>query len=456
VDDTVFLVEALEYHHPCIASRPLLIQDSSMNLRRLVFALLIAVLPSSVLGGDWTEFRGPSRQGLSDAVGLPLTWSESQNVAWKVPVPGTAWSSPVVQDGLIYLTTAVGIGEGERPPQSLRVLCLEAASGRTVWDVEAFRQPGGERIEIHQKNSHASPTPIVEEDRLYVHFGPHGTACLNTADGAILWETRELEYKPTHGTGGSPALAGDLLIICCDGHDVQYVAGLDKENGEVRWKTPRDTSPAKGFSFCTPIVIEAAGRSQAVCPGSDAVFAYDPATGEEIWRVRYEGGYSVVPRPVAGNGLVYVCSGFGDGRLMAVDPAGTGDITDSHVRWTLKRGVPKSPSVLLVEQTIFMVDDQGIATCVDALTGEVHWTQRLGGKFSASPIHAQGRIYCQDEAGTTVVFRAAREYEELARNVLADGERTFASFAVVDDALLLRSEKHLYRIENEHAPAGGR
>jgi outer membrane protein assembly factor BamB len=418
-----------------------------MNLRRLVFALLIAALPFSASGGDWTEFRGPSRQGLSDAVDLPLTWSESENIAWKVPVPGAAWSSPVVQADHIYLTTAVAVAEGTTPPQSLRVLCLEADSGRTIWDVEAFRQPGGEDVEIHQKNSHASPTPIVESDRLYVHFGPHGTACLDTADGAIVWQTRELQYKPTHGTGGSPALAGDLLIICCDGHDVQYVAGLDKQRGEVRWKTPRDTSPDKGFSFSTPTIIEVDGHSQAICPGSDAVFAYAPQTGQEIWRVRYEGGYSVVPRPVAGNGLVYVCSGFGDARLLAIDPTGAGDLTDSHVKWSLKRGVPKSPSVLLVEQAIFMVDDQGIATCVDALSGEVCWTQRLGGKFSASPLYANGRIYCQDEAGTTIVFEAAPDYQELARNTLADGERTFASFAVVDNALLLRSEKHLYRIE---------
>jgi outer membrane protein assembly factor BamB len=418
-----------------------------MKLRWLLLALLSAVLPASTPAGDWTEFRGPSRQGLSDAVGLPLTWSETENIAWKVPVPGTAWSSPVVQDDRIYLTTAVAIGDGEPPPQSLRVLCLQADNGTTLWDVEAFQHSGGEEVEIHHKNSHASPTPIIDGDRLYVHFGTHGTACLNTRDGAIVWQTRELEYKPKHGTGGSPALAGDLLIICCDGHDVQYVVGLDKQSGQIRWKTPRETSPAKGFSFCTPTVIDVAGRSQAICPASDAVFAYDPASGEEIWRVRYEGGYSVVPRPVAGNGLVYVCSGFGDERLIAIDPTGTGDITDSHVKWSLKRGVPKSPSVLLVKQMIFMVDDQGIATCVDALTGEVHWTQRLGGNFSASPIYAHGRVYCQNEAGTTSVFRAAAEYEELARNVLAAGERTFASFAIVDDALLLRSEKHLYRIE---------
>lgn len=404
-------------------------------------------LGASMAGaGDWTEFRGPTGQGLSDSSNLPVEWSENEHVAWKVSLPGTAWSSPVVQDGRIFLTTAVARGTGTPPAQSLRLMCLDAADGRTLWDVEVFLQPGDD-VEIHQKNSHASPTPLIDGDRVFVHFGPYGTACLSTDDGAIAWKTRKLKYSPTHGSGGSPALADDLLIICCDGHDRQYVAALDKLSGEIRWKTPRDTSPQKGFSFSTPRIIEVNGRPQAVCPGSDAVFAYEPQTGEEIWRVRYGSGYSVVPRPVYGHGLVYVCSGFGDARLLAIDPTGRGDVTDSHVKWTLEKGVPKSPSPILVENELFLVDDRGIATCVDARTGNVYWQERLGGNFSASPIHASGRIYFQDERGTTTVIAASREFEVLAKNELASGERTFASLGIVDDAILLRSENHLYRLE---------
>ena len=412
---------------------------------RILMTFLAAA--SVAVAGDWPEFRGPSKQGLADSRGLPVTWSETEHVAWKVPIPGLAWSSPVVTGDRIILTTAVPQGDGAKAPQSLQVRCLLVGTGELLWQVDVFDQPG-EGIEMHRKNSHASPTPVVEGDRVYVHFGPHGTACLNVSDGDVLWKTQELVYGPNHGTGGSPAIAGDLLVICCDGHDVQYVVGLDKRTGEIRWKTPRDTTPDRGFSFCTPLIIEVGGRPQAVCPGSDAVFSYDPASGEEIWRVRYGDGYSVVPRPVAGHGLVYICSGFGDGRLLAVDPTGTGDVTDSHVEWELSRGVPKSSSVLLVENEIFLVDDGGIATCVDARTGDVHWQERLGGKFSASPLYAEGRVYFQDENGLATVIKASTDFEELARNQLAAGERTFASYAVSGRSLLLRSEGHLYRLEN--------
>lgn len=416
--------------------------------RSIVMGSLLLVLGSSgSLAGDWPEFRGPSHQGISAATGLPVNWSETSNVTWKTAIPGTAWSSPVAKGDRIYLTTAVPTGNGSPAPQSLRVLCLDANSGETIWNFEAFEQPGGEEIQIHQKNSHASPTPIVDGDLLYVHFGPHGTACLKLPDGDLVWRTRELLYRPTHGTGGSPALADDLLIICCDGQDEQFVVALDKYSGEIRWKTPRDTTPQKGFSFCTPTIIDAGGRSQAICPGSDAVFAYDPRTGKEIWRVRYGNGYSVVPRPVYGHGLLYICTGFGDERLLAIDPTGTGDITESHVKWTLERAVPKSPSVLLVGNELYFVDDRGIATCLDARTGKIHWQERLGGKFSASPLYADGRVYFQDESGTTIVIKASREFAEVARNELAGDERTFASFAVVDNALLLRSEGHLYRLD---------
>ncbi len=397
---------------------------------------------------EWTEFRGPTGQGLSTATGLPRHWSETENVAWKVRLPGSAWSSPVVAQDRIYLTAAIPQGEGDPPPHSLRALCLNAADGQVIWDQEVFEQEGGESIEVHKKNSHASPTPVIEGDRLYVHFGPHGTACLNADDGYVLWKTNELKYGPTHGSGGSPAISGDLLIICCDGHDEQYVVGLNKHTGEIAWKTPRNTEPARGFSFCTPLLLDANGQQQAICPGSDAVFAYEPQSGRELWRVRYEGGYSVVPRPVYGHGLVYVCTGFGDERLLAIDPSGAGDVTDTHVRWSIGRAVPRSPSLLLVGSELYFVDDKGIATCVDAPTGEVHWQQRLGGNFSASPLYAEGCVYFQDETGTATLIKAGTTFEEIATNHLgAEGERTFASYAVIDDGLLIRSENDLYRIE---------
>jgi outer membrane protein assembly factor BamB len=261
-----------------------------------------------------------------------------------------------------------------------------------------------------------------------------------------VWK-KKLEYLPTHGNGGSPALANDLLIICCDGHDVQYVVGIEKQTGNLRWKTRRETLSEKGFSFGTPLVLEINGRNQAICPGSDAVYSYDPATGKEIWHVDYPGGYSVIPRPVYGNGLVYICTGYNKPKLLAIDPTGAGDVTETHVRWTIEKQVPHTPSPLLVGRNLFFVSDKGIAHCVDALTGESHWQERLGGNYSASPLEAGGRVYFQDENGTGIVVAATAEFQELARNHLPEEERTFASYAIDDDALFLRSEKHLYRIE---------
>ncbi len=417
-------------------------------MRFLVLAGLF-FLPAfsiSLEAAEWTEFLGPRGDGISEVTSLPVKWAESENIVWKTPVPGVGWSSPVVAANRVYLTTAVPTGDEADKRHSLRAVCIDAGTGAIIWDTEVFHHEPNETVEFHQKNSHASPTPILEGDNLYVHFGSHGTACLTTA-GKIVWTTKELKYAPQHGNGGSPAIAGELLIICCDGKDIQYVAGLRKDSGKLAWKTDRDTKPARGFSFCTPTIIEVNGEQQAICPGSSAVFAYEPGTGKEIWRVDYGDGYSVVPRPQYANGLVYVCSGFGDEQVFAIDPTGRGNVTSTHVKWSTKKLTPKSPSFLLTGPHLFMVSDSGIASCLNAMTGEHIWQERLGGNFSASPFYAAGRVYFQSETGTTTVVEATGEYRELAKNQIGDGmTRTFASFAVVDDDILLRSESHLYRI----------
>lgn len=417
-------------------------------MRLTLLSGCVLLVASMVTAEDWPQFRGPTGQGLSEVSDVPVTWSETENIAWKVAIPGSGWSSPVIANDRVYLTTAVPTDAGHE----LRVLCLDAGSGETLWDIKAFDQPEGETVEKHAKNSHASPTPVIDGDRLYVHFGPHGTACLRLDDGETVWKNREVTYAPNHGNGSSPALAGDMLVITCDGRDIQFVLGMNKSTGEIAWRTDRDVHPDKGFSFCTPLIIDVNGQQQAICPGSGAVFAYNPQTGEEIWRVTYGEGFSVVPRPVFGQGLVFICTGFGDGRLLAIDPTGTGDITESHVRWTADRGVPRSPSLLQVGKELFAVDDTGIATCLDAATGEKHWQKRLGGNFSASPLFVAGRIYFQDEQGNATVVNASTTFEELSKNALSGDERTFASLAVHNGALLLRSEGYLYRIET--SPAG--
>ncbi|MCA9044622.1 MAG: PQQ-binding-like beta-propeller repeat protein [Planctomycetaceae bacterium] len=406
--------------------------------RSLIFCLSLSF--STIVCADWPEFRGPSADGISTAKNLAVEWSATSNITWKSDLPGLAWSSPVIANGKIYLTTAVK----EEEEYSLRALRLDAKTGNVEWDNEIFRQP--EKVQIHKKNSHASPSPIVEGDRLYVHYGPHGTACLKL-DGSVVWK-QTLEYEPQHGNGGSPALIGDVLVICCDGRDVQYVAGVDKATGNIRWKTDRETEPAKGFSFCTPLILDVNGQPQAICPGSEAVFAYDPQTGKEIWHCNYPGGYSVTPRPIFGSGLVFVCTGYDKPKLLAIDPTGKGDVTETHLRWETDKAAPHAPSLIHADGLVYLVSDRGIASCLDARSGEEIWQHRIGGNFSASPLYAEGRVYFQDENGVTTVVQAGREYEEIARNELVD-ERTYASYAVDGSAIFLRSENSLYRIEKQ-------
>lgn len=407
------------------------------SLRRPIaaLALLAATRPCP---GDWPQFRGPDGDGASATAGLPTHWSDTEGVAWKTPIPGLGWSSPVVAGGRVYLTTAVPEGEG----QSLRLVCVDARTGNLLWNKEIFRQ--AKTAKMHAKNSHASPTPIVTTDAVFVHFGPYGTA-RTTLDGEVAWRTT-VPYKPVHGTGGSPALAGDLLVICCDGGDEQYVVGLDTRTGDTRWKTPRGTQPSRGFSFSTPLICTVADRTMAVCPGSEAVCGYDPRTGAELWRADYPGGYSVIPRPVSAAGLVFVSSGYDKPVLLAIDPTGSGNVTETHVRWRLDRAAPHTPSPLVVGSELYCVSDNGIAICVDVRSGAEHWRKRLGGNFSASPFAAGGKVYFQAEAGETIVVEAGRTFTEVARNRLAENERTFASYAVDGPAVLIRTESHLYRI----------
>ncbi len=395
-------------------------------------ALSCILSPTAVSAADWPQFRGPTGQGHSAERGLPLEWSEAKNIAWKTPIAGLGWSSPVIRGDQIWLTTATDEGH------SLRAVCVSRSDGKVVHDVEVFRKddPG----KIHAKNSHASPTPILEDDRVYVHFGAHGTACLDTS-GKVRWKT-ELKYYQRHGPGGSPALFDDLMIISCDGFDSQYVVALDKHTGEIRWKKER----AGKHAYSTPLVIDVAGTPQAISTGGDRVVAYNPRTGDEIWSSRYV-GYSCVPRPVYGHGLVFICSGFDEPWLWAIRPDGGGDVTDSHVGWKLSHGAPLNPSPLLVGDELYIVSDNGIGSCLDAKTGERHWRERIGGNFSASPLFADGRIYFLNETGQATTIAPGREFHKLAVSQLPG--RTLASMAVSDGAIFLRTDTHLYRIQEQ-------
>jgi outer membrane protein assembly factor BamB len=403
----------------------------------------LLLLPGAAQADDWPQFRGPTGQGVVRDGSLPVEWSATKNVAWKQEVPGRGWSSPILCEGRVYLTTAVRVQSSQADDQSLRTLCLDAQTGKLLWDTEVFHTDGTSSPRIHSKNSHASPTPLIDARRLYVHFGHQGTACLDL-DGKVLWRSTELKYQPVHGSGGSPVLVDDALIFSCDGSDRQFIAALDRRTGKLLWQTDRRCTAYKKFSFSTPLAIDVGGQKQVVSPFSDAVCAYDPATGQEMWRVRYA-GYSLVPRPVFGHGLVFVCTGFETPTLIAIHPDGRGDVTDTHIAWTLRKDVPANPSPLLAGDELYLVSDHGQASCVDAQTGKLRWQERLGGTYSASPLFADGKVYFQDEAGTGVVVRASTRFEVLSHNPL--DEQTLASYAAADGALFIRTEKHLFRIE---------
>ena len=299
---------------------------------------------------------------------------------------------------------------------------------------------------MHAKNSLASPTPIIEGDQLYVHFGHLGTAALDL-NGNVLWRQTALTYHPRHGNGGSPIVVGPSLIFSCDANENPFVVALDRGTGDVQWKVDRNTNAIKKFSFSTPTLIEVDGQKQVISSGSGFVAAYDPADGRELWRVRYGEGYSVVPRPVFAGGLLFVASGYDRSTLYAINPAGAaGDVTETHVVWKHEKGAPLTPSVVVIGDELSMVSDNGVASCLDAKTGTVHWTKRLGGDYSASPIAADGNVYFQNEAGVTTVVKAAKEFESIATNDLA--ERTLASPIATDNAIILRCENHLWRIGN--------
>jgi outer membrane protein assembly factor BamB len=407
-----------------------------MALWLVLFALTVAspAAAQDATAFDWPQFRGPGGQGHSSESGLPLTWGEGKNVAWKTPVPGLGWSSPVVAGGRVWLTTAV-----ETRGISLRVLAFDVATGREVANVEVFNIPASRR-EINPKNSWASPTPVLDDDRVYVHFGADGTAALTTS-GEILWKAR-FDYESQHGAGGSPVIYGDLLIVNCDGSDTAFVIALDKRTGKVKWKTNRGVPADQAYT--TPLIIRAADRDQLISVGAFRARAYDPATGREIWRVRYDEGFSNVPRPVFAHGLVFIATGFQQPSLLAVRADGKGDVTRTHIVWSLTRGAPLTPSPLAVGDELYMVTDGGIATCLDARTGTIVWQQRLGGTYSASPVFADGRIYFMAEQGVTTVIAPGKAFRRLAANALDGG--LLASMAVSGGALFLRTDSHLYRI----------
>jgi outer membrane protein assembly factor BamB len=418
-------------------------------------AIAVCLLASGVsLTGQWPQFRGPAGDGHADHARLPLTWSEEQNIRWKTPIHGRAWSSPVIEGNQVWVTTATEDG------REYFAIGLDRASGKVVHDLKLFQVDTPE--ESHPFNTYASPTPAIEKGRLYVTYGRHGTAAIDTARGTIVWQRQDLRCNHFRGAGSSPILFRDLLIMHFDGIDVQFVVALDKHTGKTVWQTPRsvdfqdlgpDGKPIGDGdfrkAFATPHIITIGGEPLLISLGGKAAYGYDPTTGKERWRIVERKNHSASARPVFGHGLVFYPTGWEGTQLFAIRPDGTGDVTATHVVWRFTRSVPVKPSVLLVDDLIYMISDNGVASAVEAKTGTLVWQSRVGGTFSASPIFASGRIYFFDEDGKTTVIEAGRAFKVLAENFLDNG--FMASPAVADDALFVRTTKDVYRIEGPAA-----
>lgn len=424
----------------------------------------LALLNTAALASasDWPQWRGPDGQGHSAATGLPTYWSESSNVVWKAAIPGRGWSSPVIEGKTIWLTTAIEVpasadeaarrlkvNTGDQPVTvldrvELRAIGVDRDSGRIVKDFVLLtaREPQW----AHKLNSYASPTPVIEQGRLYAQFGSLGTACADVKSGKVLWTNADLQVNHENGPGSTPVLWRNLLIFHMDGSDAQFAAALDKKTGRLAWKTARSGEMRENGqqrkSYGTPLVLTVNGREQLISPATDWLYSYDPATGKELWKLPYgQLGFSLVPRPVAGHGMLFMATGFGRKQILGIRLEG---VAAPEIVWRSTKGVPTMPSPVLVGQELIFVDDGGFVTSLDALTGAEHYRERLGGNFCSSPLVADGKIYVGSREGVTSVLRPGKKFEELARNELPGA--IMATPAAVDGALYLRTETALYRL----------
>ncbi len=425
---------------------------------------------SNLVAQDWPAFRGPSGTGHAD--GSPaVRWSEDENVAWKRPIVGKGWSSPVILGDQIWLTTAIAEQASEEEKEqrlesttnsqpldvvrhlTMRAICLDTETGEIRHDVELMQKDHPEPI--HVLNSFASPTPVLEPGRLYCHFGPNGTCCIDTDSGEVVWRNQsdELVVKTENGAGSTPIVWNDLLIVHFDGSDVQFIAALDKRTGDVVWRTPRSgemhDNPQLKKSYGTPLVVPIDDQPVLISPAANWLYAYDPSDGRELWKLSYDTlGFSIVPKPIEQDGVIFLCTSFTKSELLAIRVSDGGSSTDPQIEWRYKNQVSSTPSPILVDDLVYFVADEGgVLTCVDATSGEMVYRKRLGGNYSASPIFADGRIYFFDREGTTHVVKPGRTFEQIAENRL-DGS-FMASAAIVGNALFLRTDKAMYRIDEK-------
>ena len=442
-----------------------------MNTTRLLLTAALAIVSTSLSAAEWPEWRGPGGQGHAQATGLPASWSETNNVTWKTELPGRAWSSPVIEGKNIWLTTAIETlakkedadrrlkaNTGNQPLTVLekvefRALCVDRDTGKLTQNILLLtaREPQW----VHALNSYASATPVIEDGKLYCHFGAMGNACLDTRTGKVLWTDTTLVVQHENGPGSTPVLWKNLMLFHLDGSDQQLIAALDKRTGKLAWKTPRsgdmNKDPQLRKSYGTPLILTVNGKEQIISPASDWIYSYDD-NGKELWRVNYGMlGFSLTPRPVVGHGMIFMSTGFMKPQMLALRYQG---LEKPEIAWRSEKGAPTMPSPLLVGEELYFANDGGIFTCLDAKTGAEHYRERIGGNYSSSPTFADGKIYVHNREGLTTVIKPGKQFEVLEKNQLPG--KIFASLAAVDRALYLRTDTALYRIEDKPAKQAAR
>ena len=423
-----------------------------------LFASVCATLSLAASGAiaveTWPEFRGPGGNGIvpGEKLELPTEWGEGKHIAWKTPVPGRAWSSPVIWGAQIWITNTPEDGK------KMSAVCLDRDSGEILHDILLFEneivEPLGNSV-----NGYGSPSPMIEEGRVYIHFGSYGTAAIDTATGKVVWKRTDLPCQHFRGPGSSPMLYKDLLILTLDGIDVQYMTALDKNTGKTVWKADRSTEwddiepdgTIRGDgdlrkAYTTPTLTSVGGKTIMISPAAKACYAYEPDTGKELWHITYS-GYSNASRTLIHDGAAYINTGYGKPHLikLRLDPNAKGDITDTHIEWDIFKRIPKRSSPIIADGAIYLTTDEGIISRIDPETGDEVWSDRLRGHFSASPILADGLIYFFSEMGPAYVIKPGDELQIVETNTLDDG--FMASPAVAGKAIFARSKSHVYRIE---------
>jgi len=420
-------------------------------MRSVLAAMALVSLALPAAAENWPRFRGPTGQGISGETGVPTRWSATENVAWKTPIPGQGWSSPIVWGDRVFVTAAADEGA------SLHLVALDRRSGAVLWNKEVVRQKPDNKAE---QNSFATPTPVTDGNRVYV-LAFDGSVAAVSLEGEVAWTNRDFKYYSQHGIAVSPTLWNNLVIVPFDWSsrgpdkkvgwqrpwDQSVVMAYDAASGDVRWQTKRGSSR---IAHVTPLVVAVGGRDELVSSAGDVVQGFDPKTGERLWTVTNQ-GEGVVPSLVFGEGLVFATTGFtsttaniGPPAIRAIRPGGKGDCTKTHIAWEQTKGVSMTPSMLYAKPHLFALQENGAARCLKAATGEVVGELRLRGQHTASPIWAEGRVYFLSEKGETTIAEAGQEFKEVARNAI--NEKCCASPAVSQGQIFIRSEGNLYCI----------